>query len=271
MKKRLVCLLTASFSFFSINIHAGVTTKAIQEIIEVVEKTAQKKLTAKISSEFAQDIEKIVSKYGSQSIPFIKSFGKEGIKILENIDEFAGKKIIKLFEKIGNDTYYIINDATKLKLFLKYGDDAAEILLKFPGIADDIIQEFGAKGLKALQNITNREDAAKLALILSETNAKKWTDEIFEIIEKFGQKGLDFIWKNKGKLFLAGVGYSFFNNPEPYINGMTTLVGDKVIEPIIKVIDWNNIVLNILYVLTGYFIFKNLLSMFKKRKNKELN
>jgi hypothetical protein len=48
-------------------------------------------------------------------------------------------------------------------------------------------------------------------------------EELLDVIERYGDRAMDFVWKNKGKLAVAAVMVSFLANPEPYINGVKDL------------------------------------------------
>ena len=45
------------------------------------------------------------------------------------------------------------------------------------------------------------------------------TDEVLAVVSKYGDRAMDFIWKNKGSLTVATVLTAFLANPQPFIDG----------------------------------------------------
>ena len=123
----------------------------------------------------------------------------------------------------------MISQPKKLTIFLKHGDNAADALLKHPGIADDLIERFGSKALAPLQRL-EKTGAQQMAMAAKEGLFEKIprSAELFDVIGKYGDRAMEFIWKNKGALTLAAGLAAFLNDPEPFIQGAK----DLIIEPI---------------------------------------
>ena len=63
------------------------------------------------------------------------------------------------------------------------------------------------------------------------------SQELLDIIARYGGRGMDFIWRHKGVLATATVLTAFIANPDPYINGAVKLVetvGDDVTEGVTR-------------------------------------
>jgi hypothetical protein len=61
------------------------------------------------------------------------------------------------------------------------------------------------------------------------------TDELLGVVGKYGDRGMDFIWKNKGALTVAATLTAFLANPQPFIDGtahITKVVAENVVKPV---------------------------------------
>ena len=50
-------------------------------------------------------------------------------------------------------------------------------------------------------------------------------DELLDVITRYGDKAMAFIWRNKGALTVTAVLGTFVADPEPYIDGTVKLAG----------------------------------------------
>ena len=63
-------------------------------------------------------------------------------------------------------------------------------------------------------------------------------DQLLGVVERFGNRALDFIWRNKGVLAGGAVLAAFLSDPKPYLDGVVQLtgtVGAQVAEPLKEV------------------------------------
>jgi hypothetical protein len=63
-------------------------------------------------------------------------------------------------------------------------------------------------------------------------------EELLGVVGKFGDRGMDFIYKHRKVLIGAAVLTAFLANPQPYIDGtleLASLVGENVVKPIVEI------------------------------------
>jgi hypothetical protein len=181
-------------------------------------------------------------KYGDGVLPLLKSTGPAGFKALETAGE-KSPEVIKLFARKGDEAIWIIYDQKKLRLFLDYGDSAADALLKHPGIADDLISHYGSDAVGALNSLS-KQGARSLGMseiegVLSATPRSK---ELLPVIAKYGDSAMEFIWRNKGALMVTAGVTKFLIDPQSYIQGLKTLLIDPVVNPIFENTNWTLII-----------------------------
>ena len=62
------------------------------------------------------------------------------------------------------------------------------------------------------------------------------TDQLLGVISRFGDRGMDFIWRNKGALAVTAALAAFLADPEPFIEGtkdLAAIVGKEVASPFV--------------------------------------
>lgn len=141
-----------------------------------------------------------------------------------------------------------------LAIFVKYGEPAAGAMIKHPGVAEPILEEFGAPAAKALE-ILSGQNARRLAMLQSDGELATMAGggELFNVVAKYGDPAMDFIWKNKGSLTVAAGLTSFLADPEPFINGVAkplAAVPGQVASEAAKNTNWT-VVLSVVVVVVG--------------------
>jgi len=146
-------------------------------------------------------------------------------------------------------------------IIVKYGDDAAEAMIKHGEIAQPLIGKFGDSAALALKTVSSQnarrismlEDAGELATIGR-------TPELLTVVAKYGDAAMDFVWNNKGTLTVAAVLTAFLSDPEPFINGTRDLaqtVGTSLVQPIAQEVgkrtNWTIVILALIGVVSGFF------------------
>lgn len=220
---------------------ASPATSALRDTSEWIVKRFGPGAAGKTVDEVAVATARVVARHGDEALPLLRTMGHAGFKALEEAGESA-PSVLKLFARRGEDAVWIISQPRKLAIFLKHGDSAADALLKHPGIADDLLARFGNRAVAPL-NALERSGAQRLAMAAQEGVFEKTAQSgaLLDVIGKHGQRALDFIWNNKGKLAVAAVLGTFVADPEPYLTGARQLVGDSILRPLLGAINWNPI------------------------------
>lgn len=260
MKSRiLIALSLLTIALISQSASAGVASTGVRE----VEEFAARKLTAKVGEnaidDTAEQTARAVAKYGEEARPLVKATGEAGVRALEQ----AGPKapdVIKLFARKGDEAVWVVSENKRLALFLKHGDSAADALIKHPGIADSLVSRFGTDAAIALKSVS-RQNAQRLAILEKEgvLSASPHSKELLSVVGKYGDAAMEFIWKNKGALAVAGVLVTFLNDPLPYIQGIKELVIDPIAKPIVESVNWTLLLSLALVVIFLPFITRSVL------------
>jgi hypothetical protein len=205
----------------------------------------------------SRKIEVLAIKNGDDAIRATRRIGPRVFHIVEEAGEH-GVETVKLMAKYGDDAIWVVTKRNRMAVFLKYGDNAAESMMKHGEIAEPLIESFGKPAAGALTAVST-QSGRRLAMMSADGQLAKIgrTPELLDVIFKHGDRAMDFIWRNKGSLAVAAALTAFLANPEPFLDG-TSDVGkfatEHVVQPIVSVpgqvateaarkVDWNAVAL----------------------------
>ena len=214
---------------------AGVKTKAAKEAAEYVFGKFGKEAAEQGVDTLAQKIEVLAVKHGDEAITAVKKVGPRTFRIVEEAGEH-GPQAIKLMARNGDDAIWVVAKKNRMAIFMKYGDDAADTMIKHGEIVEPVIESIGKPAVGAL-NAVSKQNARRLAMMADDGSLAKigQSDELLTVVEKHGDRAMDFIWRNKGALVVASALSAFLVDPQPFLDGtadITKLVAENVAKPI---------------------------------------
>ena len=214
---------------------AGVASKAVQEAAEFVLRKGGQEAAEMGLETLARKIETLSLKYGDEALLAVKKAGPKTFRVVDEAGE-NGLVALKLLARHGDDALSIAAKPARLALCARYGDDAAAALLKHGEIAAPLIESLGKPATTALAALSTR-NGRRLAILADEGALQQIgrSDELLAVVGKFGDRAMDFIWRNKGALATGAALTAFLANPQPFIDGtldLTKAVSEKVIQPV---------------------------------------
>lgn len=230
--------------------------------MEVVARQFGRQVADEGSEAVASRIRRLADKYGDDALLAAKKAGPTALRVAEESGDDAAK-VVRLFATHGDDAMRVASDQARRTLFIKIGDDAAIAMIKHPGIGEDIIVQLGKNGAKAISKVGGAE-ANHLARLTNEGFFKETgREKLLDTIERYGDRAMAFIWRNKGPLATTTGLAAFIKDPQPFIDGAKYFVG---IIPNVVGAAGNGWVLGtwgaLGIIILGFFIFR----VMKKRK-----
>lgn len=272
MSLRLLSLAFLLTTVIGTNIlSANPAATVFREAAELIFKKFGKGAAGQTVEEVTKATTKAVAKHGDEALPLLRNTGHAGFTALKQ----AGKNapaVIKLYARKGNEALWVISEPKKLAIFIKHGDSAADALLKHPGIADSLIGRYGDEAVGALNNIS-RQSAQRLGMAVDNglLTATERSSELLPVIRRYGDKAMDFIWRNKGSLAVTSVLVSFLADPQVYISGAKELVIDPVASPVVENTNWTLLIAGVLVVVFMPFIARSIVRARSTFKAEKLN
>ena len=194
----------------------------------------------------APRIERLLVAHGEDAGDFIRKTGVAGIETLEKAGPHAND-VLKLFARRGDEAIWIVAKPNRVAIFLKYGDSAADAMLRHRELAETLIERFEAPAARALNNIEG-QNARRLAMMAEDGSLTTIgrTHEVLDTVGKYGDGAMDFIWRNKGGLTVATALTAFLADPKPFLagaKGLADSAGEHVVGPIARSVNWTLVVL----------------------------
>jgi hypothetical protein len=142
MSKRIVIIV----SIFLLGLRpslrrGGVTSEAVEAGVKFI----TQKFAREVAESFGEDAAErlgerlagMAAKYGeAESVSAVEKVGPRLFQVVAEAGEDGAPKIIKLVNRCGDDAGYIVARPRSVAIFLKFGDPAADAMLKHKGSAD---------------------------------------------------------------------------------------------------------------------------------------
>jgi hypothetical protein len=116
---------------------------------------------------------------------------------------------------------------------------AASVLVRHGAAAELRIAQIGLPAAKAMAVLSPRQ--ARQLAILAETGELARigrTRAVLEVVERFGDRALDFVWRHKAALAVAAVLTAFLADPQPFLDGtrdLASVAATAVVQPLAQV------------------------------------
>ncbi len=260
---------------FARDAQAGVPDAAVREAVELGMKAAGREALTETEEVLVQRTERLVAQYGKDTVvKAVRGAGPAAVEMLEKagpnadqvlqlllrrgddvlavtkklgpagIDALAGagaqtETALNLLVRDGEDALWITAKSDRLALVARYGEDAEAALLRQRELAEPLVEQFQGAGARAVKDLDG-QNARRLVEMLNEGELKQIgrTEQLLGVVGRYGNRGMDFVWRNKGALAVAAGLTAFLADPEPFINGtrdLAQVIGHSVVEPLAQV------------------------------------
>jgi hypothetical protein len=228
----------------AVSVWAMIATQARADVRSRAATEAAEYLIARFGSKagrsvsvLAKRIESLAARYGDEAIMAVRKGGPEAVGLVEAAGA-NGAKALRVLAVHGEEgAARVLARPAAMKQFLHFGDEAAMVLVKHPGVAESLVERGGAQAVKALGAV-NPRNGRRLAMLLEEDIAKTGRHaELLGVVSKHGDGAADFIWRNKEVLAGGAALTAFLANPEPFLNGtrdIAEVATDGVVKPVVS-------------------------------------
>lgn len=231
-------LLLGMLLIFPTETCASARSKAAREAADFVIERFGKEVAKESAETLGRKIESLAVKHGDEAIEAVKKIGPRIFSLVEEVG-VHGDVAVKLMARFGDDgVIWVIKKPKSMAIFIKYGEPAAEALVRHKGIAEPLIDGLGRSSITALQKV-NSQNGRRIAMMAEEGQWAKIgkTEELLQVIGKYADKAMDFVWRHKAELAVSAVLIAFLADPEPFIEGtkdITQIVTENVAKPAIE-------------------------------------
>jgi hypothetical protein len=168
-------------------------------------------------------MESLAAKYGHDIFPAVRRVGPQAFELVEAAG-VNGSRAARVMARHGEaGATCILKRPRAMAQFLQLGEESAAVLVRHPGVGERVLEAGGASAVKALGAV-NPRNGRRIAMLMEEELAQSPGKlQLLDVIAKYGDRGADFVWKNKGALATAAGLTAFLANPEAFISGATQL------------------------------------------------
>ncbi len=185
--------------------------KAAREIVETFAREAVERAEPRVA--------KLVDAYGDDAVRALRRVGAPGVEALEK----HGAAGLRILSRWGDDGVRLLaaEGDGAVRALARYGEDGVEFMIRHPGVGRDLLERFGEQALRAR---VSTESVITLTRLAEPIRASGRAGQIFDVVERFGDRACGFLWRHKGTIFATAVLVAFLSDPEPYLDGVKQLV-----------------------------------------------
>ncbi|MEQ1828056.1 MAG: hypothetical protein ABL921_18995 [Pirellula sp.] len=244
----------------------------VSELMEFMGRRFGKEIAEEGSEVLSRKVESFLLRYGDDGAEALRKVGPRSIQLLDNAAT-EGAQSARLLAKYGDEAVWVVGDQGRRKLVAQLGDDAAEAMIKHGEIAEPVLHSAGKSAATAMRTVSS-QNARRIAMMAKDGELEKLgrSTELMEVVGKYGDKAMDFVWKNKGTLMLGTAMAAFLADPEPFLNGtreLADIAAKTAIEPIAKEIgshtNWTMTIIALSFCLMLYMVIKSWMKRSKLR------
>jgi hypothetical protein len=231
---------------------AGARSALLREAIEAVQRKFGKEVIEEFgetgSAVLARKMENLAAKHGDELVA--DAAGKVGprmFRYIEEVGEDGSLKALKLMSRHGDEAVWVVSKPGRFTMFMRYGDDAADAMIKHKQISEALIERFGSSGARAMAAVDGPA-ARRIAMMADGGDLGRMAQPaaILDVIGKYGDRAADWVWRNKGALVVVSVAAAFVANPELFLSGAVEVVrvgSEHILRPVAEraaeSINWN--------------------------------
>jgi hypothetical protein len=229
--------IVAGLALATPNAFAQAKAKLSQETAEFVLRKFGREAAKDGVSALARRIERVAITHGDDVFKAVRLVGPRGLHLIEEAGAHS-RQVARLLAVHGeHGAVFVASRPRAMQLVLRHGEEAAAALVKSRGVALPAVESLGKPAIRAFQAIGSPQNARRLAMMASEGGELARigrTPEILAVIEKYGDKAMQFVWRHKGELAVTAALAAFLAEPEPFINGAKDIT-QAVAKPLAEV------------------------------------
>jgi hypothetical protein len=218
---------------------ADAKTQAAREVVEYVLQRFGRQAVREGTEVLAQRIEMAAARHGGDVLEAVRKVGPRALPLLEEAGVHSRQAAAVLARHGEQGASWIVARPTAMSLVARHGEGAAAVLVKHAGVAEPVVEKFGARAVRALE-ATGGQGGRRLAMMTADGELTRIgrSEELLEVVAKYGDRAMNFVWDHKGALAVTATLTAFLANPEPFLDGVekiTDTVAQNAVRPLAEV------------------------------------
>jgi hypothetical protein len=235
MATMIMCLMLRSAP-----VRADAKSQAAKETAEYVLRRFGRQVVREGTEALARRIEMAAARHGNEVFEAVRKVGPRALPLVEEAGAHSRQAARIMAQHGEHGATWVVARPQAMKLVLQHGEGAAGVLVKHAGgIAEPVVERYGAKAVRALE-ATAPQGGRRLAMMMADGELAKIgrTEELLEVIGKYGDPAMNWVWRNKGSLAVGTTLAAFLASPDTFLNaaqGMTRTVAENAVKPLAEV------------------------------------
>lgn len=238
-----------------------------RETVELLIRKFGKEAVEESGEKLAGQIDNVVARFGDDGLEAIQKAGPKAVRMLDEAGDVA-PQMVKWLAKHGDAATWVVANPRRLGLASQFGDDAVEAMVKLGEPAEKLLEVGGASAAKAVVGLSSRH-ARQLAMLADEAADASLVRNsgLMDVVAKYGDRGMDFVWRNKGALAVGTVLAAVLANPEPFIEGTRSIAevaATTAVAPLARGVaggtNWTVVIVTIALLFFAWYALKQWLN-----------
>ena len=221
-----------------------------RELVEQISKKFTKEVAEEGADRLATRVQPLLAKLGTEGSDAISRVGPRAVTLMEEAGE-ESVVVARMLARHGDDAIWAVQNPARRSLIASLGDEAGESLMRHGTIAEKVLAQSGKSSVAALNRVS-AQGGRRLAILADDPSTRSLATnaDVLAIIGKYGDRAMDFVWRNKLALLTGTTLAAFIANPEPFLDGaiqLTEVAGKEIAKPLAEEIgkrtEWTMVML----------------------------
>lgn len=193
-----------------------------RETAEYIAKKFGLRWSARELQTFAGRLERLAAQHGDDAYTAARKVGPQVFHYVEQVGEEHATQVIRLLARYGDEAAWVVQRPAAVMLTRQHGDEAARALIRHGDVAMPVIQAQGARAARAFAALQQPQNGRRLRMMFDNGSLKQIgrNEELLEVIFRYGDRAMEFIWKHRTTLTFATALAAFLKDPEPFLDGI---------------------------------------------------
>jgi len=206
-----------------------------RELVEQISKKFTKEVAEEGADRLATRVQPLLAKLGTEGSDAISRVGPRAVTLMEEAGE-ESVVVARMLARHGDDAIWAVQNPARRSLIASLGDEAGESLMRHGTIAEKVLAQSGKSSVAALNRVS-AQGGRRLAILADDPSTRSLATnaDVLAIIGKYGDRAMDFVWRNKLALLTGTTLAAFIANPEPFLDGaiqLTEVAGKEIAKPL---------------------------------------
>lgn len=210
------------------NLWAQGSVTVAKELAEQLIRRFSKEVADEGVEKLTTRVQAVLVQSGDDALRAIEKGGPRALRILEGSGADAAISA-RLLSKYGDEAIGALENPVRLGMVRQFGQEAGEVLIKHGVVAEKLIASAGSPAVGAMRELTE-QSARRLAILADEvpTASLAKNSDLLGVVGRYGDRAMDFVWRNKLALTAGTALAVFVADPEPFLDGTRQLVENTV-------------------------------------------